>query len=66
MCSFFVTEQHNHLEDVSRVEAAQQTGCLMLKRISEIGSKFSGKESDFNFELTAFKDDQDQDQDLLL
>lgn len=53
--------EHNHLEDTSRVEAAQQSNCLIFKRISTIGMKSEEKQAEYNFVYTDFKDDTDQD-----
>lgn len=33
------TVEHNHVEDTSRVEAAEQAGCLIYRSMSSIGSR---------------------------
>ena len=46
--SIIVTVEHNHVEDVARVESAQQTGSLIFKRISLIGVR-AEKNLDYSY-----------------
>lgn len=50
-CLFFKVE-HNHEEDVGRVEAAQQAGCLIFRTISSIGAKIEK----FSFDCTMLEE----------
>lgn len=40
--------EHNHEEDISRVEAAQQAGCLIYRSINSIDAKMEK----FSFDCT--------------
>lgn len=59
-CSFFSvafggkTVEHNHEEDISRVEAAQQAGCLIYRSIGSIGAKMEK----FSFDCTMIEENK--------
>ncbi|XP_055304410.1 modifier of mdg4-like isoform X13 [Sitodiplosis mosellana] len=46
--------EHNHEEDISRVEAAQQAGCLIYRSISSIGAKMEK----FPFDCTMIEENK--------
>lgn len=31
--------EHNHIEDINRVQAAEQAGCLIYRSMSDIGNR---------------------------
>lgn len=51
---FYFKVEHNHEEDVSRVEAAQQAGCLIFRTISSIGAKMEK----FSFDCTMIEENK--------
>lgn len=46
--------EHNHEEDIGRVEAAQQAGCLIYRSISSIGAKMEK----FSFDCTMIEENK--------